>query len=249
MHLSINLNKISLIRNSRGGHYPSLQEFAIQLLDLGVDGITLHPRPDLRHATPLDCEVINEICCKKHKEFNIEGNPLSLESEIFPGFLKLIESIKPTQTTLVPDEQSQITSDHGYAKEHMSEEFDSAVSSIRKHTQRVSIFVDAGFDELDFIKLKGIDCVEIYTGPFAEAVNSQDDIEIEREITKIKQTFSAAKAHGMRVHIGHDLNLDNLKLISQVGDFDEASIGHAFIVDSIKYGIAAATDLYLKEVK
>ena len=249
MHLSINLNKISLIRNSRGGNYPSIQEFAIQLLDLGVDGITLHPRPDLRHATPLDCEVINDICKKNHKEFNIEGNPLSPESEIFPGFLKLIESINPIQTTLVPDEQSQITSDHGYDKEHMTEAFYRVVTSIAKHTQRVSIFVDAGFEELDFIKSKGIDCVEIYTGPFAEAVNSKDDLEIEREITKIKKTFAAAKACGIRVHIGHDLNLDNLKLISQVGDFDEASIGHAFLVDSIKYGIIAATELYLKEVK
>ena len=131
----------------------------------------------------------------------------------------------------------------------MTEAFYRAVTSIGKHTQRVSIFVDAGFDELDFVKSKGIDCVEIYTGPFAEAVNSKDDLEIEREITKIKKTFSAAKACGIRVHIGHDLNLDNLKIISQIGDFDEASIGHAFIVDSIRYGIVDATELYLKEVK
>ncbi|MEK9649424.1 MAG: pyridoxine 5'-phosphate synthase [Gammaproteobacteria bacterium] len=249
MNLSINLNKISLLRNSRGGDYPSVSEFAELLLDLGVDGITLHPRPDLRHATPSDCILIRNICHKRGKEFNMEGNPYCYENKVYPGFIKLVDSVKPTQTTLVPDDEYQITSDHGYSVDQLTSSLEEIIHRLKLSTKRISLFIDAGFEEFELIKHKSVDCVEIYTGPFANAVISKNDLSIENELFKIKKTYLAAKLYDLRVHIGHDLNLDNLKIVKQVGDFDEASIGHAFVVDCIRYGIEGATEKYLKEIK
>ena len=249
MNLSINLNKISLLRNSRGGDFPSITEFGQQLLDLGIDGLTLHPRPDLRHATPKDCEILQKLCHDKQKELNLEGNPASESSIIYPGFLNLVRSVKPTQVTLVPDDENQITSDHGYTKHEITESLIDLISNLSKLAKRISIFVDAGFIDLNHIKHSGIDCIEIYTGPFAAACNLGNSAMIDKQLALIETTFQAAKELGIRVHIGHDLNLENLTYIQQIGKFDEASIGHAFIVDCIRYGIVRATELYLKQVK
>lgn len=249
MNLSINLNKISLLRNSRGGDFPSIIEFGQQLLELGVDGLTLHPRPDLRHATPNDCELLQKLCSDKEKELNLEGNPNSKPSIMYPGFLNLVESVKPTQVTLVPDDENQITSDHGYTKDEINESFINLIGNLSISVKRVSIFVDAGFLDFNSIKLSGIDCIEIYTGPFASACHSRDISLLDKQLALIEGTYQAAKELGIRVHIGHDLNLENLPYIQQIGKFDEASIGHAFIVDCIRYGIVRATELYLKQVK
>ena len=142
MNFSINLNKIALLRDSRGSNNPSIKDYALQSIDLGVDGLTLHPRPDLRHAKPRDISIFDEICLKANKEFNIEGNLFSASSKNYPGFISLVNAHNPHQVTLVPDADGQITSDHGWKIEQLDSIFKSEVSKFKKNINHVSIFID-----------------------------------------------------------------------------------------------------------
>ena len=172
MNFSINLNKIALIRDSRGSDNQSISDYAQQSIDLGVDGLTLHPRPDLRHAKPSDISMFDEICLKANKEFNIEGNLFSPSSKNYPGFISLVNAHNPHQVTLVPDADGQITSAHGWKIEQLDSIFKSEVSKFKKNINHVSIFIDDDFSNFDKLNEIGINSIEIYTGPFAEVIKS-----------------------------------------------------------------------------
>ena len=249
MNFSINLNKIALIRDSRGSDNPSISDYAQQSIDLGVDGLTLHPRPDLRHAKPSDISMFDEICLKANKEFNIEGNLFSPSSKNYPGFIPLVNAHNPHQVTLVPDADGQITSDHGWKIEQLDNIFKSEVSKFKKNINHVSIFIDDDFINFDKLNEIGINSIEIYTGPFAEVIKNGKKHEIHNAQNKISKIIESARLNNLKVNAGHDLNLDNLPYLKECGDIDEVSIGHAIIVDSLKYGFKDTINMYIEIIK
>ena len=224
MKLSVNLNKIALLRNSRGGHQPDLEYFAKEALDEDIIGLTVHPRPDERHIKHSDLELIKNITDQYKKEFNIEGNPLEEGSQSYVGFMEIIRKYKPTQTTLVPDSTSQITSDHGW---EMTEANNlDLTKEVRQNSARCSIFVDADSD-LNLLTNKDINAIEIYTGPYAQAV-LENNKQTESEVEKIKNL---------------SLNLPELRKLDLI---DEVSIGHAIITQSLIYGFKETIKKYLE---
>ena len=243
MKLSINLNKIALLRNSRGGHQPDLEYFAKKALDEDIIGLTAHPRPDERHIKHSDLELIKNITDQYTKEFNIEGNPLEGESKQYIGFMEIVRKYKPTQTTLVPDSTSQITSDHGWEITKVNSL--NLTNDVRSNSARCSIFVDADSD-LDLLTNKDINAIEIYTGPYAQAVLEDDSHQTELEVEKIKNLSSKAKELGLRVNAGHDLNLKNLPELRKLDLIDEVSIGHAIITESLIDGFNNTIKKYLE---
>ncbi len=245
MKLSINLNKIALIRNSRGSISPSLEYFARIALEENILGLTAHPRPDNRHIRYEDLKLIKKLTDEYQKEFNIEGNPLELPSSGYRGYLALIEEFKPTQATLVPDDTNQLTSDHGWdISELNSEKF---TSSIINNCDRCSVFINAGTD-LSSLNNKNINAIEIYTGPYADAHKSGNKELLDIEIKKIIFTAESARKEGIRVNAGHDLNLSNLPLLREYDLIDEVSIGHAIISESLDKGFKTIIRQYIKIV-
>ena len=245
MKLSINLNKIALLRNSRGGQQPDLEYFAKKALDEDIIGLTAHPRPDERHIKHSDLELIKNITDQYTKEFNIEGNPLEGESKQYIGFMEIVRKYKPTQTTLVPDSTSQITSDHGWEITKVNSL--NLTNDVRSNSARCSIFVDADSD-LDLLTNKDINAIEIYTGPYAQAVLENDSHQTELEVEKIKNLSSKAKELGLRVNAGHDLNLKNLPELRKLDLIDEVSIGHAIITQSLIDGFNNTIKKYLEVI-
>ena len=243
MKLSVNLNKIALLRNSRGGHQPDLEYFAKEALDEDIIGLTVHPRPDERHIKHSDLELIKNITDQYKKEFNIEGNPLEGESKQYIGFMEIIRKHKPTQTTLVPDSTSQITSDHGWEITEVNNL--DLTNQVRANSKRCSIFVDADLD-LDSLTNKDINAIEIYTGPYAQAVLENNNKQTESEVEKIKNLSLKAKELGLRVNAGHDLDLENLPELRKLDLIDEVSIGHAIITQSLIYGFKETIKKYLE---
>ena len=171
MKLSVNLNKIALLRNARAENYPELSYFAIKAIDLGVNGLTLHPRPDHRHATSDDVIEISKLCKERGVEFNIEGNPFSKPNNDFKGFCELVDIIKPDQVTLVPDEINQITSDHGWHPGSHDQELINTIELIRSSSNKskISLFID-NIDGVHYAHELSVDCIEIHTGEFAKAI-------------------------------------------------------------------------------
>ena len=168
-NLSVNVNKIAWLRNARGGHAPNILELSEIIIDCGVSGITVHPRPDLRHITPDDVYLLRELTQKKKVEFNIEGNPRSKSNKHYPGFQEIIQIAKPDQCTLVPDSLDQITSDHGwdFINRETSEDTD-LVNCLKENSPRISFFIDPIPEQLEMAKETGTDRIEFYTGPYAE---------------------------------------------------------------------------------
>ena len=243
MKLSINLNKIALIRNSRGSISPSLEYFARIALEENILGLTAHPRPDNRHIRYEDLELIKKLTDEYQKEFNIEGNPLELPSPEYRGYLALIEIFKPTQATLVPDDSNQLTSDHGWDMCDLNGE--NFTDSIINNCDRCSVFIDAGTD-LNSLNNKNINAIEIYTGPYADAYKSGVRELLDKELNKIIFTAKSAKEHGLRVNAGHDLDLDNLPMLREHDLIDEVSIGHAIISESLNQGFKSTIRQYIK---
>ena len=243
MKLSVNLNKIALLRNSRGGHQPDLEYFAKKALDEDIIGLTVHPRPDERHIKHCDLELIKNMTDQYTKEFNIEGNPLEGESKQYIGFMEIVRKYKPTQTTLVPDSTSQITSDHGWEITKVNSL--NLTNDVRANSARCSIFVDSDSD-LDLLTNKDVNAIEIYTGPYAHAVLEKDSRQIELEVKKIKNLSLRAKELGLRVNAGHDLNLQNLPELRKLDLIDEVSIGHAIITQSLIDGFNTTIKKYLE---
>lgn len=242
--LSVNLNKIALIRNSRAGNYPDLISHAEVCIAAGADGLTVHPRPDQRHIRPDDVYALSELVCKNGTiEFNIEGNPYAESLGSFPGFIKLVRETRPHQCTLVPDSNDQLTSDHGFDLRKSGAQLRPLIKELQDLGVRVSLFMDPDIEQISLAKDIGADRIELYTGPYAEAYKYPG-----AEFDALFKRYFDAAVHAQKIGIGlnagHDLNLDNLALFRTVPDLLEVSIGHALTVDAIAMGLDKAVRAY-----
>ena len=246
MKLSVNLNKIALLRNARGENYPDLNYFANKAIDLGVDGLTLHPRPDHRHATSKDVINLAKLSKERHVEFNIEGNPFSKPNGDFLGFIELVEIIKPNQVTLVPDEINQITSDHGWSEGNHDDELIDAIAQIRNSSKdsKISLFID-DIEGVAYANRLNVELIEIHTGKFAKNISDGNELIVD----EFKNIVKIAQDMGILVNAGHDLNLENLKYLVMMDNINEVSIGHAIIVDSLLYGYEDTLKKYLQIIR
>lgn len=245
--LSVNLNKIALIRNSREGNYPNVIEHAKICIEHGADGITIHPRPDQRHIRPKDARDLQKFLAELNKtkssriEFNIEGNPFARPKGSYPGLIELVEETQPDQCTLVPDNDAQLTSDHGFDLAQMGETLHPIIERIKSQGIRVSLFMDPEPAQIELAAEIGADRIELYTGPYAAAwgTNHLEGI--------FKQHYKAAELAqnlGLGLNAGHDLNLENLAKFSTIPGLQEVSIGHALTVDAIAMGMGKAVQSY-----
>ncbi len=231
--LSVNINKVATLRNSRGGNLPDVIAFAKDCESFGAQGITVHPRPDERHIRRTDVFALKDVVTT---ELNIEGNPTQ-------AFIELVLQAQPTQVTLVPDAEDQLTSNHGWDTKTYLAHLQPIVRKFQKAGIRVSLFVDADPEMVEYAKKAGADRVELYTGPYAEQYdeNPQAALEVYRP--------AAEKAHeiGLGLNAGHDLNLRNLAPFIQAFPWvDEVSIGHALIADALYLGIEKTIKEYKK---
>lgn len=243
--LSINLNKIALIRNSREGNYPDVVEFGRTCLKEGAQGLTIHPRPDGRHIRPDDVYALRELIAQyPDREFNIEGNPFAPPQGDYPGLLALVRDTSPHQCTLVPDSDSQLTSDHGFDLTRSADEVASIVDKLKEYGVRSSLFMDPDRKQISLCKDVGADRIELYTGPFAWAHTKREACTqalLQQHIDAANHALSL----GLGVNAGHDLNLENMQLYKHVPNLLEVSIGHAFTVDSMLMGIKETIKAYL----
>lgn len=249
--LSVNVNKIAVLRNSRGGRAPDVVDAARACLDAGAHGITVHPRPDARHITEADVHALAALTRARGVELNLEGNPFAPPRAGYPGFLELCEAVRPAQATLVPDADGQITSDHGF--DFATDTGDLAERIARLHNLgcRVSLFVDADLAAaarpvdtgVEQAAALGADRVELYTGPYAEVSDAG-------QAAPMLAAFAAvavrAQAAGLGVNAGHDLNQRNLPAFLQgVPGVREVSIGHALIAEALYAGLDATVRSYV----
>jgi pyridoxine 5-phosphate synthase len=239
--LSINLNTVALLRNSRGGALPDLQEAARVALAAGAGGITLHPRPDQRHARPRD---VAELKAWLPVELNVEGNPWAGPTPGgYPGFLALVEAARPAQCTLVPDADSQLTSDHGFDFERDAARLRPVVAQLKAWGCRVSLFCDVDAPQLERAAELGADRIEIYTGPYAHAHAAGDAA---AALAACVRTAERAQRAGLGVNAGHDLDQLNLgPFLHGVPKVLEVSIGHALISEALYDGLATTVQRYL----
>ena len=235
VRLSVNLNKVALIRNSRGANYPDLLKVAQDCERFGAQGITIHPRPDERHARYADVAALKEVVIT---ELNIEGYP----SE---KFLRVVMDARPEQVTLVPDEPGQLTSDHGWDTVGRAEELKSIIGRLQERGIRTSIFVDPNERILEGAARIGTDRVEFYTGPYANGFTADR----EAAVAPFSAASKVAAGLGLGINAGHDLNLDNLQyFVSKLPDLQEVSIGHALISDALYYGFSNTIQQYLSRL-
>ncbi len=229
--LSVNINKVATIRNSRGGNIPDVVQVAIDCQLFGAEGITVHPRPDQRHIRYSD---VYELQPKITTEFNIEGNPT-------PEFVSLIKKIRPTQVTLVPDAHDVLTSDEGWNTVEHKDFLTDIVSDFQAMGIRTSIFVNPDLDMVQGASEIGADRIELYTGPYAAEYNTDR----EKAIAPFVEAASLAKKLGLGVNAGHDLNLENLNfLYTQIPWLKEVSIGHSLISDALYLGLEKTIKAY-----
>ena len=244
--LSVNVNKIAVLRNSRGGTAPDVLRAARVCLDAGAHGITVHPRPDARHIRAADVVALAALCRERGVEFNLEGNPFAPPRDGYPGFHALCAQARPTQATLVPDADAQLTSDHGFAFDRDAERLRPHVAALRTLGCRISLFVDAGDPAVAQAAALGADRVELYTGPFAEAAASG----AADAASACADSARRARAAGLGVNAGHDLSQANLaQFLEAVPGVLEVSIGHALIDDALYTGLDAAVRAYLAIVQ
>lgn len=235
--LSVNINKIATLRNSRGGDNPNLLDVAKDCERYGADGITVHPRPDERHIRYADVYALKKIVTT---EFNIEGNPLEA------SFVDLVLSVKPEQVTLVPDALGQLTSNHGWNTIEYQALLIKIIRPFREAGIRVSIFVDPVLEMIEAAVTTGADRVELYTEPYATNFESNP---VDAVSNYRKAAFRAHQL-GLGVNAGHDLSLENLAYFkANVTPLDEVSIGHALICDALYYGLENTIQLYKRQLK
>lgn len=235
-----------MLRNSRDGNYPSPLSFAALAIAAGANGITVHPRPDQRHIRANDVGELADLV-KQHAgvEFNVEGNPFERAHANYPGFLQLVDQVQPHQCTLVPDTQSQLTSDHGF---DLTRDFDALAPIVRRLKSRgirVSLFMDPAPQQIALAKQVGADRVELYTGPFAWAFQ-RSPAEAENVFATHCAAAQQAHALGLGINAGHDLNLKNMQVYKTLPWLQEVSIGHALTVDALLLGFDAAVKAYLQ---
>lgn len=241
--LSVNVNKIAVLRNSRGGALPDVVQAARTCLDAGAHGITVHPRPDARHIRADDVLALAALTRARGVEFNLEGNPFAPPRPGYPGFLALCEQARPAQATLVPDGDGQLTSDHGFDFERDMQALRPLVAALRALGCRVSLFVDAG-SAVEAAAATGADRIELYTGPYAEAFDRGDPGEA---LAACADSARRAQAAGLGVNAGHDLDQRNLgPFVDAVPGVLEVSIGHALIGEALYAGLEATVRAYLR---
>jgi len=234
--LSVNINKIATLRNSRGGDVPNVVQFAKDIQRFGAEGVTIHPRPDQRHIRYQDAyDLKSEV----YTEYNIEGNPIE-------SFIELVLNVKPTQVTLVPDAEDAITSNAGWDTLKHKDFLTDVIKEFQKNGIRTSIFIDPVLKQIEGAKETGTDRIELYTEAFAHQYGLGNN-------NAIKPYTDAAKlAHqlGLGINAGHDLSLDNIKFFKEnIPNLLEVSIGHALIVESLYLGIENVINMYLHKLK
>ena len=240
--LSVNVNKIAVLRNSRGGAIPDVVAAAAACLDAGAHGITVHPRPDARHIRTEDVLALADLTRARRVEFNLEGNPFAPPREGYPGFLALCRMTRPAQATLVPDGDAQLTSDHGFDFRRDAATLAPLVAQLKACGCRVSLFADAGADT-EHAAAAGADRIELYTGPYAQAHAAGD---AGAALAACAQTARRAAAAGLGVNAGHDLDQGNLRdFVDRVPGLLEVSIGHALISESLYAGLERTVRAYL----
>ncbi|RZJ80735.1 MAG: pyridoxine 5'-phosphate synthase [Flavobacterium sp.] len=234
--LSVNINKIATLRNSRGGNNPDLVKVALDCERFGAQGITVHPRPDERHIRYQDTFDLKAVIAT---EFNIEGNCKEQK------FIDLVLANKPAQVTLVPDVLGQITSNHGWDTIKEQAYLKEMVSLFQNAGIRVSIFVDPVIDMIEGALATGTDRIELYTEAYASDFHKNKEVAIAPYIAAAKK----ANELGLGINAGHDLDLDNLKYFAQnIPNLLEVSIGHALISDALYYGLENTIQLYLRQL-
>jgi len=233
--LSVNLNKVALLRNQRDVGYPDLIDHATMILDAGAHGITVHPRPDERHVRKSDIPALSDFLKDKDDiEFNIEGYPSD-------DFLDLVTTHDCDQVTLVPDDPHQSTSDHGWDVMDKADYLKPIIERLQKAGRRVCLFLDPDPTLIDHVVKTGADRIELYTGPYAEDETTLDTY---------AKTSHYAVAANLGVNAGHDLSLDNLaKFLIAVPNCAEVSIGHAITADALKMGFPSAVTAYLTAIE
>jgi len=234
--LSVNINKIALIRNARGGNLPDLVQIAKDCEDFGAQGITVHPRPDERHIRYSDIPQLKAVV---KTEFNIEGNPV-------PDFVKLVLENKPDQVTLVPDAPGVLTSDQGWDTVGQASFLSEVVAEFQSAGIRVSLFVDAEEKYVEGAKQVGADRIEFYTGKYAH----EFDLDKKKAVTPHHRCALLANQIGIGINAGHDLNLFNLRFYKKnVPGLLEVSIGHALVCDALYYGLSNTVQMYLRQLR
>jgi pyridoxine 5-phosphate synthase len=235
--LSVNLNKVALVRNTRHLGIPSVTRAATLCLEAGAAGVTVHPRPDARHMRSEDVIDLAELLkAWPDREFNIEGNP-------FHNLMDFVRQVRPHQVTFVPDSEGQFTSDHGWTFPQDAERLKPLIDEAKALGVRVSLFMDPVPDAMAAAKALGADRVELYTETYASAFGTPKQAEV---LAAFKATAQAALDVGLGINAGHDLNRDNLAtFLTTVPGVQEVSIGHALIADALELGYAATVSAYL----
>lgn len=240
-NLSVNLNKVALLRNARPLAIPSIVKMGEISIAAGAHGLTVHPRPDERHIRRTDVYDLANLL-KKHPtiEYNIEGNPLE------PPFMDIIREVRPDQCTLVPDDLTQNTSDHGWNVAKDAKKLRPIIEELNKLGCRVSLFIDPDVEQIKRVSELGCARIELYTEPYAIAYREGRGDE---SFELYKQAAECAQAEGLGVNGGHDLNLENLPKFKEIPNLLEVSIGHALTADALELGFAEAVRSYLRALK
>lgn len=234
--LSVNINKVATIRNARGGNNPDVLKVAVDCEKFGAQGITVHPRPDERHIRYQDVRDIKPLITT---EFNIEGNPID-------KYIKLVLEVKPTQVTLVPDADNQITSNHGWDTVANKGFLTDVIGQFKEAGIRTSIFVDAEPKMVEAARICGTDRIELYTEPYAAGYEANR----EEAIKPFVEAAEVGREVGLGLNAGHDLSLQNLTYFHQnIPWLDEVSIGHALICDALYFGLEDTIKRYLACLK
>lgn len=234
--LSVNINKIATLRNSRGGDVPNVVQFAKDVQEYGAEGVTVHPRPDERHIRYQD---VFDLKSEVYTEFNIEGNPI-------PKFIEMVMEIKPTQVTLVPDAEDAITSNAGWNVKKHSSFLKEVISTFKENGIRTSIFLDPDVSQIEAAKETGTDRIELYT----EAYAHQYSLGNLKSIDSYLEVAKAANQMGLGINAGHDLSLENIKYFKDnIPNLLEVSIGHALISESLYLGVENVIQMYLHKLK
>ena len=241
--LSVNVNKIATLRNTRNLEIPNVVKLATLALDAGAHGITVHPRPDQRHIRPSDVDALASlVATSPSAEYNIEGNP-------FHGLVEHCRRVRPQQATLVPDAREAFTSNHGWNLLELDKNSQLAlarsIQDLHDSGARVSLFLDPVPEMMSIAKELGANRVELYTEPYAAAILSERAAE---SFAAYALAADTARACGLGINAGHDLNLQNLsQFLQKVGPIDEVSIGHALIADALEFGLADTVRRYLAQ--
>ncbi|MBR7887847.1 pyridoxine 5'-phosphate synthase [Marinomonas sp. A79] len=238
-HLSVNLNKIGLLRNSRGRDYPNMVAMAQRTLELGAFGVTIHPRPDQRHATYQDAHDLKALLKRfPGTELNVEGFPDA-------QFLEVVLAVEPDQCTLVPDDPNQLTSDHGWNLSRDQDALRPVIAKLKDKGIRVALFMDPEPDNMVLAKEIGADRVELYTEAYANAFGTERFAEV---LEMYQVAAQAALDAGLEVNAGHDLDLENVQALCDQGRIMEVSIGHALTAEALDLGWDNVVKAYLAKL-